>query len=319
MLNAMLDPQIVQTYHSEYLSLIKFYMNAKRPSSFVRYFNIDVNNSTYDSKLEASYDLYHISDIKFNVYDFTPSYYIAPIVNATASVPDLRGQSMDATSSLVVFTINEPRIHDIIIFYDPVRSNEIFRVTSIRTPVNALFSNPGVEWFELELEYAPVPNTKMLKLLNHYVYDLTEEKYITYSEYVQFTQKLNDVEKILDQLIEFYDKYYDLYQSMTLVPVEPNEVFIYFKKMYTSKYKRILEKFPLPYGYLDITSNQMRYPSVNALPYVPGNYTYHVYNLITKQFEDYTWSVTHTVAENNVDKIFLLSYQLLKLAFNWQL
>jgi hypothetical protein len=318
MLNAMLDPQSVQTYHSEYLSLIKFYMNTKRPSSFVRYYNIDINNSTYDPKLNATYDLYHVSDVKFNLYDFTPTYYLAPIINASSNTPDIGGQTFDATSSIVTFTINQPRIHDIVVFYDPVRSNEIFRVVNVRTPINALHSSPSIEWFELELEYAPIPDARILKMLNHFVYDLTDEKYITYSDYKLFIQKLNNLENILNQLVQFYDTYYDLYQSTALVPVEANEVLIHFKKSYNMKYKRILEKFPLPYGYLDIVNNQMYYPKVADLPYVMGNYTYHVYNLVTRQFEEYTWSITHTEPENNVDKIFLLSYQLLQLAFNWQ-
>ena len=60
------------------------------------------------------------------------------------------------------------------------------------------------------------------------------------------------------------------------------------------------------------------YSSVEDLPFVMGNYTYHVYNLITKTIEEYTWSVTHKVAENELDKMFLLSYQLLQEAFDWQ-
>jgi len=63
MLNALYDPQIVQSYHNEYLKLINFYMNTKRPSSFVRYYNIDIGASVYDDKLEATYDLYHVSSL----------------------------------------------------------------------------------------------------------------------------------------------------------------------------------------------------------------------------------------------------------------
>lgn len=317
MQSALYDPQLVQTYHTEYLKLINYYMNTKRPSSFVRYFNIDIDNSTYDDKLDATYDLYHVSNIKFNIYDFTPSYYLAPIVNAAANVPDLRGQMMDATSSIVVYSIESPRIHDLVMFYGPVTSGEIFRVTGLRTPVNAVHSDPSVRWFELELEYAPIRTTQELKILTHNVYDLSEEKYISYTEYQDYTAKIKACESILDQLKVFYDPYHDLYQAGQLAPVEVNEAIIFFKKLFAVKYKRVYEKYNLPYGYLDKMNFVQMYSDVSSLPFKMGNYIYHNYNLTTKLTENYTWSVTHKTAETDLDKLFLLAYQLLQVSFDW--
>ena len=319
MQNALYDPQAVQIYHNEYLKLINFYMNTKRPSTFVRYFNIDIDQSTYDDKLEATYDLYHVSNIKFNIYDFTPSYYLAPVLNAAANVPDLRGQMMDATSSIVVYSIESPRIHDLIMFYGPIKSGEIFKVTGIRTPVNAVHSDPTVRWFELELEYAPITTTQELKIISHFVYDLSDERYITYKEYQDFTVRIKRCEEIFDELIKYYDSYNDLYQFGQLAPVEVNETIIFFKKFYAIKYKRIYEKYNLPYGYLDKMNFTQMYTSAEDLPFVMGNYTYHVYNLLTNTIDDYTWSVTHTTAETDLDKMFLLTYQLLQEAFSWKI
>jgi hypothetical protein len=90
MLSALYDPQSVQMYHNEYLKLINYYMNTKRPSTFVRYFNINIDNSIYDEKTDATYDLYHVSNIRFNLYDFTPSFYLAPVLNASGNITDLR-------------------------------------------------------------------------------------------------------------------------------------------------------------------------------------------------------------------------------------
>ena len=59
------------------------------------------------------------------------------------------------------------------------------------------------------------------------------------------------------------------------------------------------------------------YDNVNSLPYTIGNYDYKVLNLATKSIESYTWSITHKTSENVADEMFLLSYQLLKEAFNW--
>ncbi len=318
MLSALHDPQIVQTYHGEYLKLINFYMNVKRPSSFVRYFNIDIVQSVYDEKLEATYDLYHVSNIKFNIYDFTPTYYLAPVMNAAANVPDMRGQHMDASSSIVVYTISAPRIHDLIMFYGPVQSEEIFRVSGLRTAVNAVHSDPNVKWFELELEYAPITQTQIqeLRILDHFVYDLSSEQYLKYTDYYSFTQKISRIETILNSFSKYYDPYYDLYQFNQIVPIEPNEILILFKKLYSDKYKRLFEKFNLPYGYLDVMNFTQKYPSVDLLPYIIGNYNYNVYNLISKEIESYNWSVTYTTFNNEIDEMFLSSYQLFQEAFN---
>jgi hypothetical protein len=319
MLSALYDPQIVQTYHDEYLKLLTFYQNAKRPSVFIRYFNIDTENSTYDDKLDATYDLYHVSNIKFNIYDFTPTSYVAPVVNAAANVPDLRGQMMDATSSIVTYTIAAPRIHDIVMFYGPTRAGEIFRVTGLRIAVSALHTEANIKTFELELEYAPIKTTEELKILGHYVYDLTDEKYITYNDYKDFERRMTTCEKILDELMTYYDSYNDLYQSNQLAPIEVNEVIIFFKKFFAVKYKRIYEKYKFPYGYLDKMNFTQQYSSVEDLPFVMGNYTFHVYNLTSGDIEEYSWSVTHKEAVTDLDKMFLLSYQLLQEAFSWKL
>jgi len=39
--------------------------------------------------------------------------------------------------------------------------------------------------------------------------------------------------------------------------------------------------------------------------------------MMTKDIESYTWSITQTTTDNIADEMFLLSYQLLKEAFNW--
>ncbi|MFA7507492.1 MAG: hypothetical protein WCZ11_04565 [Bacilli bacterium] len=318
MLSALHDPQIVQSYYTEYLRLINFYMNTKRPSSFIRYFNIDIKNSTYDDKLEATYDLYHISNIKFNIYDFTPSYYLAPVVNNSANVNDMRGQMMDATSSVVIYTIESPRIHDLVMFYSPVNSGEIFRVANLRTAVNAVHSDPSLKWFELELEYAPIIQTNELKILKHFVYDMTKESYISYDEYKSLEQNVTSCEQICDELMKYYDSYYDLYQKNQLVPIEVNEVIIFFKNYYNEKYKRLFENHMFPYGYLDNMNFTQFYLNKESLPYHTGNYIYHVYNLTTKSIENYFWNVNQKENITDLDKMFLLSYQLLQKAFNWE-
>jgi len=318
--SALYDPQLVKGYHSEYLNLIKFYMNTKRPSVFVRYFNIDLDNSIYDDQLDATYDLYHVSNIKFNVYDYTPTYYLAPIVNTASNVPDLRGQSMDASSSIVTYTIESPRIHDLVMFYGPVSSGEIFRVTGLRTAVNAVHSTAAsANWFELELEYAPIKTTQELKIIKHFVYDLSNEGYAPYDEYQEYLRKIDKCDQILGQLSAYYDPYYDMYLADGFAPVETNEAILFFKKFFAEKFKRIYEKYKLPYGYLDKLLFQQVYVKVEDLPFVYGNYSFKVFNISTNTIENYEWSVTQPEPLTEVDKMLKLTLQFLQEAFSWTL
>jgi hypothetical protein len=311
-MSALYDPQSVQNYHTEYLKLIKYYMNAKRPSSFVRYFNIDRERSTYDEKLQATYDLYSNSDIHFNIYDFTPLYYISPIVNASSDVQDLTGQMMDAQTTITLYTIDRPQISDLVMFYGPIASGEIFRVRNFRTPVNAIHSEPKLNWFELDLEYAPIKTPENLRYSTHYVYDLSSEVYITMKEYRELTERVERCEKILSELKEFYNGYHDLYELDNLVPLVVNEVIIKFKKQYSIKYKRILDNYYLPYGYKDLFNREMFYNDLIDFPFKEGNYKYGMYNLSTKEIEQYTWSITYNKQNNIFDKMLFLAYQLFK-------
>jgi len=122
----------------------------------------------------------------------------------------------------------------------------------------------------------------------------------------------------LNNLLKYYDPYYDLYHINQLAPVEVNEIIIFFKKLYSSKYKRIFEKYPFPYGYLDRIGFNQIYSDVSSLPYTLGNYEYKVLNLVTKTINSYTWSITQKTPKMTVDNLFLLSYQLLQEAFDWK-
>lgn len=319
MYSSLNDPQLVKNLHTEYLRLINFYMNTKRPSTFVRYYNIDVKNSTSDEKFEGTYDRYHVSNIRFDIYDFTPSYYLAPVVNAASSVQDLRGQMMDAQSSIVTYTIQSPRIDDLIVFYDPVKSGEIFRVSNLRTAVNAVHSNPNVNWFELELEYAPVIDPSILKIQNHYVYDLSTEKYLTYTDYNNYVNIfIPKVEEFLNQFLKFYNNFYDLYEFDHIVPISVNELIILFKKEYSTKFQRIFEKYPMPYGYLDIVNHIPVYNSIDQLPFKLGIYKHQLYNLETNEYSDYDWTVeSYKNPQNEIDKMLSLSLEFLKYVYKW--
>ena len=284
------DHPLVQDYHSEYLKLINYYSNVTRNSVFVKYYNINILSSIYDQKMDSTYDIYHTSKVKFDIYDITPAFYLQPIQNRSSNVTDLKGQMMDGTTSIVIYSIERPKIHDIVVFYAPMERSEFFRVVNVTVPSNAIHSTPSVNFFELELEYAPLNNLNDLKIANHYVYDLSDEKYREHSEYQTLMSTLDRIVIIFDELYNYYNSEKDLYVINGKIPLATNEVIIYLKRQFYGNYKRLFEKYKLPYAYIDIIGEDLYYNSLDELPFKDlTNNLYHVYNLETEQIEEYVW------------------------------
>jgi hypothetical protein len=314
----MHEPQLVKTYYKEYLRFLNKYQNISRTGFFIKYFNIDTSISTYDEKVDSTFDLYGKSDIKFNIYDQTPVSLINPISNRTENVIDLEGYMFDANNSLTIFTINEPNIHDLITFYDPIKSDEIFRVTNITTPVNAVHSNPNVRWFQLDLEYAPLKSTKNLKINKHFVYDLSHEKYLTRNDFEKYINALSNISKTVNQIKdEFYITYLDLYgiynsnNDSVFIPIECNEFLSEVKKKFDSGYQRLFETFYFPYGYKYDYFNIVEKNKIKIGKF-PGN-SKHQYNINfhyidskTKKILEYKWDILKI--NNNFGLIFLDSF-----------
>ena len=242
----------VESYYEEFIGFIDYYKNFKRPSVFIKYYNIDDKRSSFDDELKTTFDLYS-SDIRFNIYSLTPTVYMMPVTNSASSVPDLDGMMFDGLSSIVVYTIETPKVHDLIEFYPPIHSNEIFRVASIRTQVNAIHSEPSIKWFELQLEYAPLKTTSKLKIEKHFVYDLPTEGYIIHDQYVKRTNLLNKIQNLIAKVNVNYNNKYDLYMTQDKrISIEMNEVVYYFKTVFSENYLRMFENLKTPYGYQDI-------------------------------------------------------------------
>lgn len=243
----------IQLIHKEYFNNIIRYQNINRQSIFIKYYNIDVPNSTYEDVVESTYDIY-TSDIRFKLYEMTPVFFIQPVLNRSNTVTDFKGQFFDGSTTINIYTIDSPKINDIISFYPPVTSNEIFRVRNISTPINAYHSLPSLRLFELELEYAPT-NINNLKISDKFIYDLSVEKYLQYTEYVSKLSALNDISIILDKLLKFYNNKFDLYENNHIIPIITNELIMHFKKEYSINYNRMFEKYPYPYGYFYFIKN----------------------------------------------------------------
>jgi len=272
-------------------------------------------NSVYEENSFSTYDHYSASNIQFDIYEFTPAYFLQAITNRANYDEDSTGYVFDGNSSIVVNTIKRPKINDLIKFYKPVESNEIFRVIGLSTPSNLLHSNPTSEWFELELEYAPIESTNDLNILHHYVYDLSQEKHITLEQYKEKMNLLEKFDIVLTQIIDsYYTKYQDLYIiSNTYIPIALNDLLFKIKKDYSYKFNRLIEKCKSPYGFQYYTDLSIPYYGDNPLFHLNKYDNYlDVFNLLTNEIETYYWPDLNSNT-NEIENSFSLAHQLAQL------
>lgn len=313
--NILHEPNLIAYYQKEYLSLLNYYEQTVRPSIFVKYYNINLE-SEYEDKLFSTYDYYQLSNIKFDIYEFTPLFFSQTVSNRPIHEDDKAGFSLQAQTGMVVNTIERPRFNDLIEFYQPIRkSYEIFRVINFSTVTSMLHSDPSSEWFELELEYAPIESTNKLNILNHYVYDLSLEKNILLEDYTNKIKKLEEVDNLLKQINQYYSKYLDLYIIDNLIPIATNELIYLLKQNYKDKFKRLLDHYKTPYGFNYI---------VKKLPYYEQNPFFKLskfdndmdlFDYKANKFETYRWDERDKY-DNDLEKLFYDSYQLSQLIIN---
>ena len=305
--NILHDPQIVQQfYHKNYMDLIKYYQNVARTGIYVKYYNISSDISHFDEDTNSTVDIYNSSDVHFDLYDLTPSFFVQSVNNRSTMVQDLDGDRLDGMSNIIVYTIRRPQMHDLVSFYPPVQSGEIFRVSNVSTPVNALHSDTELTWYELELEYAPIKSIDRIKQNNHFVYDVSDEKYLIYNDYVSRLDKLKRCEDCLEHIAESYDEYKDLYICDGIICPEINELVKFFKAQYNNEYRRLFDKFKSPYGYNDRYSD--KYDTIQTID-LTGN-TFSVYNLNTGEIEEYVRSTFEHPFENQLDEMIYWAQQL---------
>ena len=291
MYDSLYDPYLTSQYHEEYLKLINTFKDLKRPGSFIKYFNINFQQSTRQIDVKSTFDIYSTSDIKFDIYELTPTYNISPIINSTSFVGEKIGNMFDASTTVTIYSIKEPHINDLVVFYDPIKSGEIFRVNNLMTAVNAVYSDPAVIWYEMDLEIAPIKDTGSLKIFKHYVYDIPREKYYNYVDYSMKIKLMEQISGEIQQLNQFYSPTLDLYKSGNYIPMIPNEVVVYFKnkKFSEENFTRVFNSLVKPYGFID------EYPDFAANPEIDfTSNTYRIFNKFTNNFEDYNYDFTKT-------------------------
>lgn len=307
--NIVDEPRLVKDIHQEYFKLINFYHNTKRPASFIRYYNLATDISPVDSNTQITYDRYTKTKAHWDLYELTPAFNIAPIQNAPGSAQDLKGQMIEGSTSITVYTIQNPRIDDLISFYDPIKSEEVFRVSNLRLQLNSAYSDPPVKWFELDLETAPIKHENLDKLQkrNHYIYDVATEQNYNYPDYKKHLAKLDLIKTLLEEFKSFYSPELDLYHYKGKIPRITNELIFHLKTKYNDKFNRVFEGYYSPFGFWDRLN--ILSLDINELNMTPMSF-YDVFNNTTKMWESYQWLNDDILNQIGLDRLFLLTQQL---------
>ena len=265
----------IEKLYGEYISFVNRYQNFNRQSAFCRYLNINKSASTYDISSNSTFDRYN-SGIQYDIYDYTPLFYSSQVINDASDAADLKGQMFQGSLNVITYSIEKPRIEDIIIFNRPPQKGvEIFRVDHIRASINAMNSNPNAHWFELTLEYAPIIDLSKLNSLNHYVYSLTMQKNIFSTEFKRMILETEKMNELFQYLVENnFDKskelFYYIDNGQKIVPIYENYM-IYNFLAHNSEYQEYFHNILRPYGVLNY-NEQIRFLDLDSLTDLSINY-----------------------------------------------
>lgn len=296
------EPQIVRDIHNEYFKLINYYNNVKRPSAFIKYYNLVFDESPKENITNVTYDLYHKTRSRWDVYELTPTQIIGGIQNTPNPIIDLKGQMLDSATSITLYTIENPRINDLVTFYAPVQSEEVLRVTNVRLQLNAAYSDTPVRWFEVDLETAPIKFNQMDELLKnkHFVYDLSQERNMLYEEYKLFVTNMQLLKDLLSKFNEFYVYEKDLYMADNKIPCETNELLFFVRKKFSNKYERLFEGIKNSLGYWDIFNfKNESIETINTTQFILKDY--YSYNETTYELNE---------QETNLNRLLKLTHEL---------
>jgi len=246
----LFEPSVTQSYFKEYLDKVKYYDNVQRKSIFIRYLNINRTASNYNIETKGTFDHFS-SGVAYDIYDHTPAYSFGAITNTSTDKTDMGGLVFDGLGDLVVYTIREPALGDLITFaYGPSEDTlEIFRVIQIDTSVYG--KGYDINFHRLTLEYAPIKDISKLNIVNTYVYLMTQEKNISQAEYISILNNMELNIQYLDILVDYFDEKLELYyytiNDRKIAPLNINR-YLYKFLCYEYKLDRYFDKYKKPFG-----------------------------------------------------------------------
>lgn len=281
------EPRLIQEYSTELFRLTNYYSNLKRTAIFVKYYNLAMDESPRKDVTLETYDDYIKTQNKWNVYELTPVQIMGAIQNTPENAMDLKGHSILSATTMQLYTIDNPRIGDLVTFYKPSESEEVLRVVGIRMQLNSNYSTEPMKFYEVDLETAPIKFSNVSKLLKHehYVYDLTIERNVEYTYYKEYIQQMKKLEELLNELKPYYLHQHDFYGADGSAVCEVNELMYYVKAKFNNKYYRLFENVRSPYGYWD--HYDFKYESIEDIIKTAAGRKFNLIDYSTNQEKEY--------------------------------
>ena len=312
------EPKLIQDYNTEYYRLINFYSNIRRTANFVKYYNLAMDDSPRKDITLETYDDYIKTQSKWDVYDLTPMQIIAAIQNTPDNNMDLKGQSIISATTIQLYTIDNPRIGDLVTFYKPAESEEVLRVMNVRLQLNSNYSTEPLKFYEVDLETAPIKyeNVNQLLIHDHFVYDLTIERNVEYEYYKEYIQQMKKLELTLNEIDKYYLPQHDFYGVDGELNCELNELLYFIKSKFNNKYYRLFEKIKSPFGYWD--HYDFKYTSINDILNSAAGRCFKIINYLDNTERDYILPKSCPCSQelSNLDNLLYKTLSLLSLATN---
>ena len=281
------EPRLIQEYSTELFRLTNYYSNLKRTAIFVKYYNLAMDESPRKDVTLETYDDYIKTQNRWNIYELTPVQIMGAIQNTPENAIDLKGHSILSATTMQLYTIDNPRIGDLVTFYKPSKSEEVLRVVGIRMQLNSNYSTEPMKFYEVDLETAPIKYSNVPQLLkhNHFVYDLTIERNVEYTYYKEYIQQMKKLEELLEELKPYYLHQHDFYGADGSAVCEVNELMYFVKAKFNNKYYRLFENVRSPYGYWD--HYDFKYDSVESILKTAAGRKFNLIDYSTNQEKEY--------------------------------
>jgi len=225
MANLITEPVSTSKYYTEYINTIMRYKIQNQQGIFIRYYNVNVATTGNLSNTKSTID--SRSDHVYDVYEYTPTWNIDEITDTAEDNPEKMGFAFDGVTGVTIYTISNPRIHDLISFsYAPYTTDHVYRVKGISTVLNV--RDVGANIFKLELENAfNISDLSKLNISGRYVFSMFDKKNIEQLKYESIMQEQSIVMNALSTLT--FNRNLELYEYMdnlgaAIVPLYANRL-----------------------------------------------------------------------------------------------
>lgn len=263
MYNLLNEPSYIQNIAEEYLKLSHFYIHnfANSQSIYCRYYHINVDKSVYIKETDIIHQYFDQSQhaLYWQLFDLTPTFLSGANIYTNA-YPDLKS----AGNTITVYTIDKPAVNDLIVFYEPFNTNEVFRVANTTPNYTTYGKFPLVE---LQLEKAPFDardfNSK-LGIKERYIYMNDFNRYIEYGQANTYKTLVDKLPAICDTIASYFDYIAEFYmdRNKDSIPCTLNSL---LQNLYNivNKYALTLS-YPVPFGF-EHTQNNINYSDFDII------------------------------------------------------